>query len=69
KLGATPIEALRSEPVSAAELHGVLDPPGTIEPGKLADVIAVEGNPLVDIAALEHVKLVMKGGVVVKDSR
>jgi imidazolonepropionase-like amidohydrolase len=69
KLGATPIEALRSETVSAAELLGVLDRLGSIEPGKLADVIAVEGNPLVDIAALEHVKLVMKGGVVVKDSR
>jgi len=69
KLGVPPIEALRAESVSAAELLGLSDRVGTIEPGKLADLVAVEGDPLADITALEHVKLVVKGGVVVKDAR
>ncbi len=69
KLGATPIEALRSETVNAAELLGLSDRLGTVEPGKLADLVAVEGDPLADIRALEHVKVVVKGGVVVKDAR
>jgi len=69
KLGSSPIEALRSESVNAADLLGLSDRVGTIEVGKLADLVAVEGDPLVDIAAIEHVKLVMKGGVVVKEAR
>ncbi len=40
---------------------------GTIEKGKLADIIAVSGNPLTDITEMERVKFVMKGGVIVRD--
>jgi imidazolonepropionase-like amidohydrolase len=40
---------------------------GSLKKGKFADLIAVEGNPLDDIKQLEHVKFVMKGGVIVRD--
>jgi imidazolonepropionase-like amidohydrolase len=40
---------------------------GTIEPGKWADIIAVDGDPLQDVTTLQHVKFVMKGGEVVKN--
>jgi imidazolonepropionase-like amidohydrolase len=40
---------------------------GALEPGHYADLIAVDGDPLKDIAVLQHVKFVMKGGTVVKD--
>jgi imidazolonepropionase-like amidohydrolase len=68
RLGMPPLDAIRSQTVSAAELLG-MDDVGALEVGKLADLVAVDGDPLADIAALEHVKLVMKGGTVVKDAR
>jgi imidazolonepropionase-like amidohydrolase len=66
RLGQTPAEAIRSATLVAAELMGWRDRVGSIEPGKLADLIAVEGDPLDDVAALEDVRFVMKGGRVVK---
>jgi imidazolonepropionase-like amidohydrolase len=69
KLGVPPIEAIRSQTVSAAELLGRSDQIGTLEPGRFADLIAVDGDPLADIRELERVKLVMKGGVIVSDAR
>jgi imidazolonepropionase-like amidohydrolase len=69
KLGMTPLEAIRCETVNAAELLGWSDRVGAIEAGKLADLVAVDGDPLADISALERVKLVMKGGTVVKEPR
>jgi len=69
KHGLTPIEAIRAATTSAAELLGWEDRVGAIEPGKFADLIAVEGDPLADITVLRSVKFVMKGGAVVKDSR
>jgi imidazolonepropionase-like amidohydrolase len=63
--GLTPLEAIRTATVNAADLLGV-DDRGTIADGKLADVIAVPGDPLADITAMERVLFVMKGGVVVK---
>ncbi len=65
KLGFTPAEALRSATVVGAELMGMQQSIGSLEPGKLADIIAVDGDPLHDIAAVQHVTFVMKGGVVV----
>jgi imidazolonepropionase-like amidohydrolase len=65
-LGMTPAAALRSATSVDAALLGVDDKTGTLTPGKLADIIAVPGNPLTDITATERVSFVMKEGVVVK---
>jgi imidazolonepropionase-like amidohydrolase len=64
KFGMTPAQALRSATASAAELLGMQDKVGTIEPGKWADIVAVPGDPLVNIGVMERVDFVMKGGVV-----
>jgi imidazolonepropionase-like amidohydrolase len=67
KRGLTPAEVIQMATVNAAELLGWTDRVGALEPGKFADLIAVDGDPLADITVLQHVKWVMKGGVVVKD--
>jgi imidazolonepropionase-like amidohydrolase len=64
ELGQTPIEALRSATLYAAQVLGVEDR-GIIQSGRLADLVAVPGNPLTDIAVTERVSWVMKGGAVV----
>jgi imidazolonepropionase-like amidohydrolase len=64
KFGMPPAQAIRSATVTASELLGVQDSLGTIEPGKLADVVAVPGDPLSDITQMEKVDFVMKGGVI-----
>lgn len=68
KLGMTPLQALRSATVGAAEVLGK-DDRGTIAAGKLADLIAMPGDPLQDVTATQHVNWVMLGGKVVKDDR
>jgi imidazolonepropionase-like amidohydrolase len=65
RLGMTPLEALRSATVHAADLLG-RDDRGVIAPGRLADLVAVPGDPLADITATERVLFVMHGGKVVK---
>jgi imidazolonepropionase-like amidohydrolase len=65
--GMTPMQAIRSGTVVAAELLGWSDKIGTIEPGKWADIVAVSADPLNDITELQRVKFVMKGGVIYKD--
>ncbi len=67
--GMTPLEAMRSATVIASELLGMQDQIGTIEVGKLADIVAVPGDPLKDITVLQKVDFVMKGGVVYKGGR
>lgn len=67
-LGMEPADILRAATVSAAELVGWNDRIGAIEPGKLADIIAVAGDPLGDVSELERVQFVMKGGEVVKNA-
>ena len=67
KYGMTPAQAIRSATSSAADLLGRSQDIGSIEAGKLADLVAVEGDPLADIRLLEHVTFVMKGGVVVRN--
>jgi imidazolonepropionase-like amidohydrolase len=68
KRGMQPLEAIRAATLNAAELMGWQDKVGSIEAGRYADIIAVEGDPLTDIAALQQVKFVMKGGTVVKNT-
>jgi imidazolonepropionase-like amidohydrolase len=67
KYGLTPAQAIRSATSSAAELLGRDKDQGRIAPGQQADLVAVAGDPLADIRALESVGFVMKGGEVVKD--
>ena len=64
RYGMRPIDALRSATSTASTLLGVNELTGTIEPGKFADLIAVSGNPLEDMRALQHVSFVMKEGKV-----
>jgi len=64
KFGMTPGQAIAAATVNAADLLGLSEQVGTLEPGKQADLIAVEGNPLEDVTVLKDVKLVMKGGAV-----
>ncbi len=66
KFGMTPAQAIRSATSSAAELLGTKDSLGTIEAGKLADIVAVPGDPMSDVSILEKVDFVMKGGAVHK---
>ncbi len=65
--GMTPLQAIRTATSGAAELLGCADRLGTIEAGKLADLVAVAGDPLADITRLDHVGFVMKEGVVYKN--
>ena len=62
--GMTPAGAIAAATVHAAELLGLAAEVGTIEPGKRADLVAVAGDPLADVAVLERVAFVMKDGVV-----
>jgi imidazolonepropionase-like amidohydrolase len=68
-LGMSPIAALRSATSVDAELLGIAAKTGTLEPGKLADVIAMPGDPTREITATEHVSFVMKEGRTVKNDR
>ena len=64
--GMPPAEAILSATVNTAKLLDVEETLGTLEAGKLADIIAVKGNPLTDISVLEHVQFVMKDGKIYK---
>lgn len=68
-LGMKPIDALKAGTSSDAELLGLADKIGTLEPGKLADVVAVPGDPVENIRATERVFFVMKEGVIYKNDR
>lgn len=67
--GMTPMEIIQAATRNGAQLLGMLDKIGTLEPGKLADIIAVPGDPLKDVKALERAKFVMKGGTIVKNEK
>lgn len=67
KFGMKPVDALKAGTSVAAQLMGWEDRVGSIEAGKFADLVAVEGDPLADITQLAHVKFVMKGGEIVRN--
>jgi imidazolonepropionase-like amidohydrolase len=67
--GMKPIDAIRSATLNAADLIGLSNQAGAIETGYFADIVAVDGNPLSDVAALERVKFVMKEGRVYRNER
>ena len=67
KFGMPPVEAIKAATVNAADLLGLSNSVGTIEPGKSADIIAVAGDPLTDVTTLKNVAFVMARGDVVKD--
>jgi imidazolonepropionase-like amidohydrolase len=67
-LGMSPAAALRSATSVDAALLGIDDKLGTLTAGKIADIVAVPGNPLTDITATEHVSFVMKDGKIVKNA-
>jgi imidazolonepropionase-like amidohydrolase len=67
RLGMTPLQAIQTATVNDADLLGWSDKVGTLEAGKFADIIAVDGDPLKDVATLQNAKFVMKGGEVVKN--
>ena len=66
KYGMTPMAALQSATIVAAELMGWTDRIGSIAPGKYADIVAVEGDALADLSSFSKVPFVMKGGTVYK---
>jgi imidazolonepropionase-like amidohydrolase len=66
RMGLTPLQAIQTATIHASKLLDRADRIGTIEAGKYADLIAVEGDPTKDVTELERIKFVMKGGVVVK---
>jgi imidazolonepropionase-like amidohydrolase len=66
RYGMTPMQAIQSATVNAADLLGHSDVIGSIQPGKFADLVAVNGDPLQDISLLEHVQFVMKDGKIYK---
>jgi imidazolonepropionase-like amidohydrolase len=65
----SPMQAIQSATSVAAELLRLENEIGAVKPGFLADLIAVDGNPLDDIGLLKNVAFVMKGGVVVKETK
>lgn len=67
RYGMSPAAAIQSATIRAAELMGWQDRVGSIEPGKYADIVAVAGDPMEDITALERVRFVMKGGAMVRN--
>jgi imidazolonepropionase-like amidohydrolase len=67
KLGMAPLAAIQTATINAADLLGWTKTVGTIEEGKWADLIAVDGDPTKDVTVLEHVKFVMKGGTVYRN--
>lgn len=66
-LGMSPIEALRSATATTADLFGIAQELGTLEKGKLADIIAIPDDPTTDITATERVSFVMKEGKIIRN--
>ena len=67
KYGMEEMDAIKSATMETAKLLRISDELGSLEEGKIADIIAVEGNPLEDISVMENVVFVMKEGIIYKD--
>jgi imidazolonepropionase-like amidohydrolase len=67
RYGMTPMQAIQSATIVAADLLERTNDMGAIEPGKYADIVAVTGDPLKDISELERIRFVMKGGEIVRN--
>lgn len=67
EMGLTPLQSIQAGTVNAGDLIGWKDKVGTIEPGKWADIVAVDVDPRKHVKTLEHVRFVMKGGAVIKN--
>ncbi|MCX6621875.1 MAG: amidohydrolase family protein [Acidobacteria bacterium] len=67
--GMRPVDALRAGTSADAELLGIADKLGALEPGKIADIVAMPGNPLADIRQTQHVFFVMKDGAIFRNDR
>ncbi len=67
QFGLSPLAAIQTGTINAADLMGWSDKVGALDPGKWADIIAVAGDPLQDVKLLQHVSFVMKSGVVYKN--
>jgi imidazolonepropionase-like amidohydrolase len=65
----TPMQAIQSATSRAAQLLDQSENLGSIEKGRYADLVAVDGDPLQDVSRLEHVRFVMKGGQVYRNDR
>jgi imidazolonepropionase-like amidohydrolase len=66
-LGMAPIDALKAATSNDAELFGIAQKAGTLEKGKLADIVAMPGDPTADITATERVSFVMKEGKIIRN--
>jgi imidazolonepropionase-like amidohydrolase len=69
KWGMTPVQALQMPFLATAAMlnYNWVDRIGSVEKGKFADLVAVSGNPLLDVTEMERVRFVMKGGMVVRN--
>jgi imidazolonepropionase-like amidohydrolase len=65
--GMTPLGALQAATINAATMLDKDKDVGSLEPGRFADIVAVQGDPLADITVMEHVSFVMQGGRIIKD--
>jgi imidazolonepropionase-like amidohydrolase len=63
----TPLAAIQTGTLNAADLMGWTDKVGSLDTGKWADIIAIQGDPLSDVRLLQHIPFVMKAGVIYKD--
>ena len=62
----SPLQIIRAATSNAAELLGMQDRVGSLAPGKIADIVAVPGDPLKDTTVLQHATFVMKDGILIR---
>jgi imidazolonepropionase-like amidohydrolase len=67
QFGMSPLAAIQTATINAADLMGWTDRSGALDPGKWADIIAVKGDPIKDVTILQNVSFVMKSGIVYKE--